>query len=443
MAASDPIADMIGDLKAKNIRYLRFELPDLHGVSRNKVVPIDKVEGYARKGLNFYGGTVGLDSSSGVVGGSGLHEEVNYRDQKLFPDPSTVQVIPWLDGTAKVICDAYWAPGEPIKSTPRTVLKMLLDQAAEMGFDVLMGHEFEFYLLDAETRKPLFGGVHIFNNVRNQYVPFLDSLLDDLQGVGIDVITHNCEYSPSQFETNFGPGLGLAGADKAFTFKNAVKELAHRAGYLATFMSKPASDMAGCGCHVHISLLHRDSGKSAFAKDGTSDGLPETLAHFTEGVLAHAKGLMPLIGPSPNCYRRLRPHTFAPSNISWGAEDRTAMVRLKDVDDGNAHVEMRAASGLSNPYLTAAGVLAAGLLGIRSGGALRSAVEGPCEEDESLEKLPANLERALAGLEADGEMCEMLGKDFVHLFTSVKRFELDRFNNHVTDWERDEYMEVF
>lgn len=136
-----------------------------------------------------------------------------------------------------------------------------------------MGHEFEFFLLDPETHEPLFGGVHIFNVVRNQYVPFLDTLLDDLQAVGIDVITHNCEYAPSQFEINLGPGLGLAGADKAFTFKNAIKELAHRAGYLATFISKPAADTAGCGCHVHISLIDRRTGKSAFL----GDGVPETL----------------------------------------------------------------------------------------------------------------------------------------------------------------------
>jgi glutamine synthetase len=301
-----------------------------------------------------------------------------------------------------------------------------------------MGHELEFYLLDPETKAPLFGGVHIFNQVRNHYVPFLDGLLDDLQGLGIDVITHNCEYSPSQFEINFGPGLGLAGADKAFTFKNAIKELAHRAGYLATFMSKPASDMGGCGCHVHISLIDRKTGKSAFL----ADGIAETLGYFTEGILEHANALMPLIGPTPNCYRRLKPHTFAPSNISWGLEDRTALVRLKDIGDENAHAEMRGGSGLSNPYLSAAGVLAAGLLGIKAGTALRPTVDGPCEEDESFEKLPHSLDNALGHLEADSQMRAMLGEDFIKVFTAVKRFELARFHAHVTDWERDEYLEV-
>ncbi|MEM7223793.1 MAG: glutamine synthetase family protein [Pseudomonadota bacterium] len=443
MAADDAIAQMMGQLKDNEICYLRFELPDLHGVSRTKVVPIDKVEGYARRGLNLYGSVIGLDTASNVVVGCGLHNEINYKDQMLFPDPATLQMVPWLDDTAKVICDAVWSPGEPVGGTPRTVLQGLIDDAADMGFDVMMGHEFEFYLLDGETKEPLFGGLHIFNSLRNNYVPFLDGLLDDLEGVGVDVITHNCEYSPSQFEINFGPGMGLAGADKAFTFKNAVKELAHRAGYLATFMSKPASDMSGSGCHVHMSLIDKASGESAFFDPAAPGAVHPRLGHFTEGMLAHAKAMMPLIGPTPNCYRRLKPHTFAPSNISWGIEDRSALVRVKDLQDHNAHAEMRAASGLSNPYLSAAAVLAAGLLGIKAGQDLRPGVEGPSEDHGDLEKLPGNLEAALDGLEADQEMCDLLGADFVKVFTTVKRFELARFHDHVSDWERTEYMEVY
>ena len=312
-----------------------------------------------------------------------------------------------------------------------------------MGYEVLMGHEFEFYLLDRETHAPLFGGVHIFNSVRNQYVPFLDTILDQLQKIGIDVITHNCEYSPSQFEINFGPGLGIEGADKAFTFKNSIKELAHRAGYLATFMSKPASDMAGCGCHVHMSLQKKRGGKNAFNDPKARDGMSDVMRAFTRGILDHAGALMPLIGPTPNCYRRLKPHTFAPSNISWGIEDRTALVRIKHPGRESGHIEMRGGSGLSNPYLSAAGVLAAGLLGIKSNKKLPRQTKGPSEENPDLPKLPANLEVALDALEANKDMRRMLGEDFVKVFTTVKRFELARFNDHVTDWERNEYLEVF
>ena len=441
--APDRIAAFVADLEARGIRYLRFELPDLHGTSRVKVVPLDKVEDYARRGLNFYGGVFGLDSASNVVPGCGLHEEVRYRDQSLIPDLDTLQVVPWLDATAKVVCDSQWAPGEPLEAAPRRVLRRLLERAAARGYDVMMGHEFEFYLLDPETKAPLFGGVHIFNSLRNHYVPFLDGLLDQLQGIGIDVITHNCEYSPSQFEINYGPAIGLAAADKAFTFKTAIKELAHRNGYLASFMTKPANDMAGCGCHVHVSLVERDSGRNAFSDPDAPDALPDSLRHFAEGLLRHATAIAPLVGPTPNCYRRLKPHTFAPSNISWGIEDRTAMVRVKHAGQPGAHLEMRAASGLSNPYLSAAAVLAAGLLGLEEEAPLRPAVEGPSEEQTELPKLAQSLEEGLDALAADAPLREALGEDFFTVFTTVKRFELQRFRDSVTQWERDEYLEVY
>ncbi|MEL7313702.1 MAG: glutamine synthetase, partial [Cyanobacteria bacterium J06559_3] len=250
-SAPETITGWVESLKAQGVKYVRFELPDLHGVSRLKVIPLAKVEGYARKGLNFYGGTLALDTASSVVSASGYHEERKYRDHLLSPDISSCMPVPWMDSTVKVVCDAYWDKEEPLQAAPRYVLKSLLDRAKQMGFDVMMGHEFEFYLLDAATHKPLFDGLHIFNHIRNQYVPEISQMLDYLQAAGIDVITHNCEYAPSQFEINYGPGMGIQGADKAFTFKNAVKEIAHHLGYHASFMSKPFPELAGCCCHFH------------------------------------------------------------------------------------------------------------------------------------------------------------------------------------------------
>ncbi|MEM6717269.1 MAG: glutamine synthetase, partial [Cyanobacteria bacterium P01_C01_bin.147] len=258
---------------------------------------------------------------------------------------------------------------------------------------------------------------------------------------GIDVITHNCEYAPSQFEINYGPGMGIHGADKAFTFKNAVKEMAHHLGYQASFMSKPFAGMAGCCCHFHLSLWQ--AGANAFLDADAPYGLSATAQSFVQGILDHAPAMLPLIGPTPNCYRRLKPHTFAPSNISWGVEDRTAMVRVKATGDEDTHLEMRAASGLSNPYLSAAATLAAGLLGLKEQRELQPMVDGPSEDDPSLPPFPKTLDAALEALAADPAMQEMLGPEFCQLFTTVKQFELDRFHNHITDWEVAEYLEVY
>lgn len=439
----DRLTQIISDLQQQGMEYVRFEMPDLHGVSRLKLVPLDKVEHYARKGLNFYGGTLALDTASMVVPNSGYHAERKYRDHLLFPDWSSLAPVPWQPNTVKVVCDAQWSLDEPLTVAPRFVLKSLLAKAAQMGFDVMMGHEFEFYLLNATTQQPLFDGLHIFNHIRNQYVPELDQMLHYLQGAGIDIITHNCEYAPSQFEINYGAAMGLEAADKAFTFKNGVKEIAHRLGYQATFMSKPFAGMAGCCCHFHISLWDRQSGQNAFLDGAGADGLSATAQSFIQGILDHAPAMMPLIGPTPNCYRRIKPHTFAPSNVSWGIEDRSAMVRVKATGDEGTHLEMRAASGLSNPYLTAAATLAAGLLGVEQGRSLQPAVDGPSEDDPSLPKLPQTLEAALASLATDSDMQALLGSDFCHLFTTVKQFELARFHDEITQWETKEYMEVY
>ncbi|MBD3886175.1 glutamine synthetase [Phormidium tenue FACHB-886] len=440
---TDPVSDFMQELKQRGIQYVRFEMPDLHGVSRLKVIPINKVEGYARQGLNFYGGTLALDTSSLVVPGSGYHAERKFKDHLIFPDFKTLTPVPWLENTAKVICDPVEYSGEMMPIAPRYVLKQALELAAAMGFDVMMGHEFEFYLLNGETRKPLFGGCQIFNHLRSQYNSDIEKMVQYLEESNLDIITYNCEHAPSQFEINYGPAIGIEAADKAFNFKTAVKEIAHRLGYLATFMTKPYSDKSGSCCHFHISLWNKETGENVFLNTHDEFGLSSTARSFIEGILTHARGVTSMIDPTPNCYRRLKPHTFAPSKVSWGIEDRSSMVRVKATHDDRTHFEVRSPSGLSNPYLTAASILAAGLLGIKKQLVLRPTGDCPGEENPAFPWLPQSLGEALDGLASDGEIKQLLGEEFVRVFTEVKRFELDRFDRHVSDWETNEYMEVY
>ena len=141
-AASDPTKAFVQRLRKDGVRFVRFELPDMHGMARAKVIPIDKVEGYARKGLNMYGGVLSLDTASMVVPASLYHEEVKYRDQRLFPDFESVRSVPWLPDTVRVVCDTVWEPGRPLGAAPRYVVRRLLDQAEKMGYLAVMAHEF-------------------------------------------------------------------------------------------------------------------------------------------------------------------------------------------------------------------------------------------------------------------------------------------------------------
>ncbi|HYZ12946.1 MAG TPA: glutamine synthetase family protein [Actinomycetota bacterium] len=439
------VEQVLEDWRKDGIGYVRFELPDMHGISRSKTIPIAHATDYASRGLNMYGGTSVLDSRSDVVPSTLYHEERGYGDQLLFPDPNSATVIPWADRTARFICDATWYDGQPLAATPRHVFRRALEKARSMGFEPVMGSEFEFYLLTPETHEPLFSGYQIFNTVRNDYVPTIRRILDEMPQAGVDIITSNCEYAGSQWEINFAPGSGLAGPDDAFTFKNGVKEIAKQDGYLATFMSKPWSDSAGSGCHTHLSLVNAESGENAFGDPDAADGLTEAARSFIGGLLKYAREIDAVIAPTVNCLRRRRRHTFSPTNISWGQEDRSALVRVKGGTPESRHVEYRAPSALSNPYLVGAALIQAGLRGIEEGlPAPEPSKPGvPAEDDDSFEKLPTDLEESLDALEQEPAAKEFFGEEFVAAYTTMRRYELSRFKDAVSDWERTEYLELF
>jgi len=266
--------------------------------------------------------------------------------------------------------------------------------------------------------------------------------MTQLNAVGLDIITANCEYAGSQWEINFSPGKGLAGPDRAFTFKNAVKELAHAHGYLSTFMSKPFSDSAGSGCHTHFSLLDPESGDNLFGDDDAEHGISDLCKQFVAGQLAHAPAIYALLAPTVNCLKRRRTHTFSPTNVSWGLEDRSAFVRIKGGSVASRHVENRAPTAISNPYLAGAAILGAGILGIEDELDLEPPAASPAEEDSSKTPLPTSVRESLEALAVDEKLRDLLGDEFVAAYTTMRRYELRRFDDHVTDWEFDEYVEI-
>lgn len=440
--AEKTAAQIIEDWRAQGIRYVRFEVPDMHGTSRSKLVPVEHAPGFATGGLNMYGGAGVLDTRSDVVGGTLYNEETGYADMLIVPDPATAAIVPWVEATGRFICDAFSIDGRPLRAMPRHVFGQVLERARGLGFEPLLGFEPEFYLLDGETRERLFEGSHIFNTVRNTYVPFIQELLEQLIAFGVDPITANCEYAGSQWEIPFTPGSGMAGPDKTFTFKNSVKELAHLHGYCATFMSKPFSGLAGSGNHTHVSLLDA-SGRNVLGDDADPHGISRVCRHFIAGQLRHARSVYALVAPTVNCLKRRRTHTFSPTNVSWGPEDRSALVRIKGGSLASRHVEYRSPTSLANPYLVAAAVVGTGLIGIEEELELEPPATPPAEEDPTLTPLPVSLRESLEALEADEKVRGLLGEELVTAYTIMRRHELQRFEDHVTDWEFDEYVELF
>lgn len=441
--SSEDAEAFVAKVRKAGFDYLRFELPDMAGLSRGKTIPVDHVAHYMTTGLNLYGGTVALDSYSIPVRNSGYNEEMNYIDCVMVADTETLSPVPWLEKTGRVICDTMWYDGKPQMATPRLLMKKMLELAAAQGYTVKMGHEYEFYAVDMETRQPIFGGQPIFVTARTHGHPAIDDLIRTLQTQGIDIITYNVEHGPGQVEINYSALDGVAAADRAFVFKGTVKEYLARHGLLGTFMTKPYKGLSGSCSHFHISLLHSETGKNAFLDPEAEHGLSSLMRSFIQGILDHARASMAIWNPTPNCYRRIRPRTYAPSNISWGVQDRSASVRVKASYDEATHLEVRVPSAMSNPYLVAASVIASGLLGVRQGRELDPPAAGPQEDDERFEKLPTAIEDALEAFEADVALRDLLGEEFVKVYTAMKWQETGRLRDEIPQAELDEYFELY
>jgi len=429
--------------RSEGYAYLRFEFPDMAGLSRGKTIPIDHVADYMLKGLNLYGGTVALDSYSIPVRNSGYNEERNYSDCVLVPDTDTLSPVPWLERTGRVICDTMWYDGTPQMAAPRLLVKKMLMRFAALGFTVRMGHEYEFYVVDAATRQPLFPDQPIFVTSRTHQHPAIDALIRTLQAQGIDIITYNVEHGPGQVEINYSALDGIAAADRAFVFKGTVKEYLARHGLVATFMTKPYKGRSGSCSHFHLSLIDRETGRNAFLDSAMEDGMSRLMRSFIQGVLDHTRAAMAIWSPTPNCYRRIRPRTYAPSNISWGVQDRSASIRVKASRDQSTHLEVRVPAAISNPYLVAASVMAAGLLGLQQGRELVPAAAGPKEDDATFEKLPTSIEDALEALEADAALRSILGEEFVRVYLAMKWQEVYRLRDEIPAAETAEYFDLY
>jgi glutamine synthetase len=210
-------------------------------------------------------------------------------------------------------------------------------------------------------------------------------------------------------------------------------------------MTKPFNGSSSSGSHTHLSLRSIETGRNAFYDPDAENGLTDLIRYAVGGQLAHAAACMALVAPTINCYHRFRVGTFAPANVSWGHEDRTAAVRIKGVRGEGTRLENRLPTAVSNPYLVLAALVAATVDGIRN------RIEPPpptaegatAYENADAAPLPRSLGEALDALERDEVMRSALGEEFIRVFTTVKRHEIGKWNDYVSDWERNEYLELF
>lgn len=447
-----PLAVLEKKMATDGVEFVRFEQSDTHGISRSKTIPVNHVSDFAEHGLNFLLGQLGFDVQAGVAPGTGYLEELGFPDSRIRPDLSTYRVLPWADKTARLLCEPYYTDGRPAMAAPRAVARQLLNKLENMGYHLFSGFEYEFYVVNRETRQPPFTGIQIFATLRNNFDESLvHQILRGMSAIGVDIITSNAEYGPGQMEINFAPSMGIEAADNAFTFKNGVKEIAQRNDYMASFMTKPYADQSANGCHYHHSLMDAKTGRNAFT--GRDDSLNDICRWWLGGQIAHAAALCAFAAPTVNCSKRYKLYSFAPTNATWDVENRTTGFRMKGLGGQSAHIENRLPCGGSNPYLVMASVLAAGLDGLKNKIEPPAATKGIAYGLTGVTDLPTRLEQSLDALEADSMLRAALGEEFIKLFVAVKRHEIGKakaaiadydspgFNNTVHEWERNEYFE--
>ena len=368
---------------------------------------------------------------------TGLH--TGFRNGVLRPDPATVAPLPWESGTVIVLSDTLDAEGRLVGEAPRSILRRQVARLAESGFEATVASELEFYLFRSsyeEAHRAAYSRVepsyhrHPDNDIliAGFDEPFLATLRENLAGMGIPVWASQGEGGRGQHELNLRHCDPLGAADAHALFKLAVKATAQSVGRSVTFMAKPSGDV-GSGCHIHLSIT--GDGRNVL---GLPDGsLSRTGERFLAGLLAFAGDFMILYAPYANSYRRLRPGSWAPTNVTWGFDNRMCLVRVTGRDQ-DLRLEFRLPGADVNPYLATAGVLAAGLIGLERELEPPPPTVGNAYESGAPD-LPADLTEAVQRFEDSQEATAVFGRSVQRHLLAMARNERDEARAAVTDWD--------
>ena len=452
--------DLNERLRAAGVHTVVAQVTDLHGVAKGKVLPLAHLDGLLSDGIGFAGT---------AIAGTGLPRVGSRSELHARGNASTVTVLPWMPGVARIVCDGF-VNGQPFEACPRQVLKRAVAKLGERGWHLRTGIEPEFVLLRrdgdrwraADPLDRLHKPSYDLKSLARQQ-GFLHELQSALAKCGLDVLQIDHGDTNGQFELNFGFDEALTSADHLMLFRQGAHALAEAAGMVFSSMPKPFPDHPGCGMHFHVSLWsdwnpkRPDNAHNVFVPhrgDGSPDherSLSPAGRQFIAGVLAHAAALTALVAPTVNSYKRLRVSpsrsgtSWAPAHVAQGPNNRTAAIRTL-----HGRFEWRVPDAAANPYLATAALIAAGLDGIDR------KLEPPpdCGEDlfelnaaqlreRDIRLLPQSLGEALDALGDDEIICTALGQTVTQQFIMLKREEIAEYRRHISDWEWQRYAEAF
>lgn len=372
--------------------------------------------------------------------------EKGYGDYTMKPDLATLRKIPWLEGTALVICDVLDHHNHEISHSPRAILKKQVARLDAMGMKAFMATELEFYLFDQTYEDARLGGYrnlksasgynedyHIFQTTKEEDV--MRAIRKGLQGAGIPVENSKGEASPGQEEINVRYADALTMADRHSIIKNGCKEIAWSKGKAITFLAKWNANMAGSSSHVHQSLWSADGQTPLFYDKDGEYGMSQLMRHYVAGLLEHASEITCFLAPYINSYKRFVAGTFAPTKAIWSKDNRTAGYRLCGEASKGIRIECRVGGSDLNPYLAMAALLAAGIDGIERKLDLQPEFKGDAYGSQDAQQIPATLRDATKTLDDSKMLRAAFGDDVIDHYVRAAKWEQEEFDRKITDWE--------
>lgn len=440
-------SDIYRIVKEQNVQYLRLQFTDMLGTIKAVEVPVSKLEDALNNKIMFDGSSI-----EGFV-------RIKEADMYLHPDIDTFLILTFEDSSfgrvARFICDVYTPDGKPFKGDPRYLLKQQIKAANKMGFDAInVGFEPEFYLFKLdENGKPTLNSsdeASYFDNAPMDGAEYVRRDISlELEKLGFDIQTSHHEVGPGQNEINFKYDEVLKSCDRVQTFKQVVKVIARKHGYLATFMPKPITGQAGSGMHTNISIVDKD-GNNLFYDEKADMQLSSLCKKWMTGVLMHSRELSVLTNPTVNSYKRLVSGYEAPIYVCWSDANRSSLIRIPAVRGKGTRTEIRNVDPTANPYLALTGIIAAGLDGIKN---ITEKDFIPPQSDNifqlseeeirerKIARLPQTLHSAVEEFRDSKLLKNALGEHTFSKIMEAKEKEWIQFHTTVTRWELEHLLD--
>lgn len=414
------INEVLNFVSENEVKFVRLGFCDPFGVQKNISIMSDELSAAFSDGVSFEASAIRA------------FRNISQSDLLLFPDPSTLSILPWRPGPGRVIkfyCDIKNPDGTDFFGDSRNILKRVTKRCEEMGYISQIGAECEFYLFKTDddgepTKTPLDCGGYFDIAPVDKGENIRRDICLALAEIGLTPEASHHEQGPGQNGIDFMFNNSLEAADNLLTFKSAVKSIATRSGLFASFLPKPLPSEAGSGLHVNVSL--NKGGRNIFSDD---NGCSEVAQNFIAGVLKRIKEISLFLNPIANSYERLGENK-APKFISWSSQNRSQLIRIPAVVGKKVRMELRSPDPAINPYIAYALILSAGLEGIENSYELPASTDidlyqADASITDNLEMLPANLREAIETAKSSDFVKTVIGEELLINYLNEKEKELD------------------